>query len=57
MASKILAFLQLFKETFDLALTAAFGIVSLFAQITRFWDTDFPEIPTWDAPDVNGPAL
>ncbi|MGZ8744622.1 MAG: WXG100 family type VII secretion target, partial [Nocardioides sp.] len=56
-ASKIWTFITLFKEAFDVALTAAFGIVSVFAQITRFWDTDFPEIPAWDAPDVNGPAL
>lgn len=53
-AGKIMSYIELFKVAFDLALAAGFGIVSIFAQLTRFYDTDFPQVPDWAAPDVSG---
>lgn len=52
---KLLQRVKMFKAAFDVALTLAFGVNALFAQLCRFnEDVSFPPIPSWDAPDVNG---
>lgn len=54
---KLLQRVKMFKTAFDVALTMAFGLNALFAQLCRFNEgVDFPPVPTWDAPDVNGRA-
>lgn len=54
-AAKLALKVSSFVTWFDIALIAGHSIVAAFAQLTRFHDTDFPEIPSYDAADVNGP--
>lgn len=53
--SRLLSRVKAFKLAFDLALAAAQILVAGFAQLARInEDTQFPQVPQWSAPDVNG---
>lgn len=54
-AGKLLGFIEKFLLVFDLALTACFGLVTLFAQLGAFASVDFPTVSAYAAPDVDGP--
>lgn len=53
---KLLGLVNAAWAAWNLAKSAAHGVVAAFSQLTRFYDTEWPPVPAWSAPDVDGAA-
>lgn len=53
---KLLGLVNAAWSAWILAKSAGQAVVAAFSQLTRFYDTEWPHVPAWSAPDVNGSA-